>query len=106
MCLRRTYAVQSLERRTERKGKFPQIASPANSICHGYHRNSIPVQTGRPLLIPSPWVLAALSLSLTLLLRPVVPAMPETLSLRELSMLVRMLLELDRLLARRASSGS
>ena len=56
--------------------------------------------------MPSPWVLAALSLSLTLLLRPVVPAMPETLSLRELSMLVRMLLELDRLLARRASSGS
>lgn len=32
--------------------------------------------------------------------------MPDTLSLRELSMLVRMLLELDRLRARRASSGS
>jgi hypothetical protein len=51
-------------------------------------------------------MLAVLSLSLTLLLRPDVPAIPETLSLRELSMLVRMLLELLRLLARRASSGS
>lgn len=53
-----------------------------------------------------PWTLAALSRSLTLLLRPDVPAIPDTLSLRELSMLVRMLLELDRLRARRASSGS
>ena len=79
---------------------------PRQFNLSGYHRNAVTVQTGRPLLIPSPWVLAALSLSLTLLLRPVVPAMPETLSLRELSMLVRMLLELDRLLARRASSGS
>ena len=51
-------------------------------------------------------MLAVLSLSLTLLLRPDVPAIPDMLSLRELSMLVRMLLELDRLLARRASSGS
>ena len=49
---------------------------------------------------------AVLSRSLTLLLRPDVPAMPDMLSLRELSMLVRMLLELLRLLARRASSGS
>lgn len=39
-------------------------------------------------------------------LRPDVCAIPEMLSLRELSMLVRMLLELLRLLARRASSGS
>lgn len=51
-------------------------------------------------------MLAVLSRSLTLLLRPEVCAMPEMLSLRELSMLVRMLLELLRLLARRASSGS
>ena len=51
-------------------------------------------------------MLAVLSLSLTLLLRPDVPAIPDTLSLRELSMLVRILLELLRLLARRASSGS
>ncbi len=51
-------------------------------------------------------MLAVLSLSLILLLRPDVPAIPEMLSLRELSMLVRMLLELLRLLARRASSGS
>ena len=105
-CLCRTYATQSLERRTESKRKFPQIVDPVNPFCHGYRRGSVAVQAGRPLLIPSPWMLVALSLSLTLLLRPVVPAMPETLSLRELSMLVRMLLELDRLLARRASSGS
>ena len=51
-------------------------------------------------------MLAVLSRSLTLLLRPDVPAIPDMLSLRELSMLVRMLLELLRLLARRASSGS
>lgn len=56
--------------------------------------------------MPKPWILAVLSLSLTLLLLPEVPATPETLSLRELSMLVRMLLELERRLARRASSGS
>lgn len=65
-----------------------------------------PAQTTLPLEVFSPWILAVLSLSLTLLLRPDVPAMPDTLSLLELSMLVRMLLELLRLLARRASSGS
>ena len=51
-------------------------------------------------------MLAVLSLSLTLLLRPEVPAIPDTLSLRELSMLVRILLELLLRLARRVSSGS
>lgn len=59
-----------------------------------------------PLGTPKPWTPAALSLSLTLLLLPEVPAIPDTLSLRELSMLVRILLELLRLRARRASSGS
>jgi hypothetical protein len=55
----------------------------------------------RPRAIPGPWKF--FSRSLTLLRRP---AMPDTLSLRELSMLRRMLLELLLRRARRASSGS
>jgi hypothetical protein len=55
----------------------------------------------RPRAMPGPWKF--FSLSLTLLRRP---AMPETLSLRELSMLRRILLELLLRRARLASSGS
>ena len=55
----------------------------------------------RPRAMPSPWVFFSRSLTL-----PRRPAMPDTLSLLELSILLRILLELLLRRARLASSGS